>query len=129
MKKRKGVEVGSIISDISNFQKAFIEAFGKRYSEFRKTVLSEVEIPYSEITQGESVVEIKIKMPNISKRNLSLKIDDEKVEVRGKVNSGPDKKEFYKLIGLPSDTDIELAKAHYRDGVLHIRIPWSKEES
>ena len=70
---------------------------------------------------------VKIALPNVSKKNILLKISDGKIEVRGHAFVKENKKKllrgFYRTIDLPYNAVTDKAKALYRNNNLRIKIP------
>ena len=85
------------------------------------------EEPYCEISQNHRHFCINMKLPDVQKRDILLKIESNKVEVRGVMRTRVKGKAkiggFFRKIDIPRDTDQERAHAVFKNSALRIRIP------
>tara|TARA_Y100000310_G_scaffold335338_2_gene417094 strand:+ start:13010 stop:13387 length:378 start_codon:yes stop_codon:yes gene_type:complete len=102
-----------------------ILTFFKKNANFVKKRLGKFEEPYSEISQNHKQVMIKVLLPDVSKNNLQLKMNDRLIEIKAeqkKIKWRP-AKTFYRAIDLPSNANIKNAVAQYKKNKLKIVIP------
>ena len=103
--------INIINRNITNIRKDFV-----RYHE-----------PYSEVLQNYRSMLVRIKLPDVPKKNLLLKVGNGKIEVRGHTFIRENDKKllrgFYRIINLPQNALLHKAKAKYKNDVLKIKIP------
>lgn len=81
--------------------------------------LRRYEEPYCEISQDDKQVRIHMKMPEVNKMNVQLVISKKKIEVKGMGK----KNNYFKIIDIPPQLNIEKAHASYDEGRLKLTIP------
>ena len=84
------------------------------------------EHPYSEISTNDKEIKINIKLPNVQKRNINLKIYQKSLEVDGIKKKGGKTTGFYRNISLPENVLLKKANASFKKETLKIRIPLRK---
>ena len=87
-----------------------------------KRSLESYEEPYCEMTQNEKGVKINIKLPNVRRRSISLRMNSKKMEVKGENG----KANYYRLIDIPSIVDITRAHAVFNNGTLKVILPYAR---
>ena len=80
------------------------------------------EEPYCEMSQNEKGVRINIKLPNVKRRSISLRMNSKKMEVKGENG----KANYYRLIDIPSIVDITRARAIFNKGTLKVTLPYAR---
>ncbi len=95
--------------------------------------------PFSQISQNDKMIEIKIKLPAINKKDILVNVGKNFVEIKAekqlrkvkRTKKSYRKKEFYKgfyrKISLPINADYEKAKAKFIKNHLIIKIPKKKK--
>jgi len=95
--------------------------------------------PFSQISQNNKLVEIKVKLPGINKKDILIKVGKNFVEIKAEkkirkvkeTKRNYEKKElykgFYRKISLPDNIDYEKAKAKFVKENLIIQIPKRKK--
>ncbi len=74
--------------------------------------------PLVDVFDGEKTVQIVAEMPGIEKEDVELSVEGRELEIRA---SRGDRK-YHEFVELPSNVDIDSAKASYRNGVLDITL-------
>ncbi len=87
-----------------------------------KKALEHYEEPYCEITQNEKGVRVDVRLPAVKKRSIDLRMNSRKLEVRGENG----RKNFYKIIDIPSIVDITRARAVYTKETLRVMLPYHR---
>lgn len=97
-----------------------LERFGNRLIEApgRETIFSEEREPITDIIEGDEEVAVTIEIPGVSKRDIDLRVNEDKLEI--KVNN-PERK-YHKIVELPCKVDPDTAKATYRNGILDVVV-------
>lgn len=81
--------------------------------------LQETYEPLVDIFDGESEVKIYVELPSEGKDDIKLNLVEGKVEIKTK--------NFYKIIEVPKNVDIEKASSKHKNRVLEVTIPKKKE--
>ena len=82
------------------------------------------EEPYTEISQNARKFFIKIKLPDVKKKDLFLKVNKNTVAIRGdSIRSHKLMKGYYKDIEVPEDAITDKIKATFKRKILNIKIP------
>jgi HSP20 family molecular chaperone IbpA len=98
-----------------------VRGLHKGYKELRKAMLP-YEEPYCEISHNPQHMRIHIKMPDVLKHTIHLKIHTKKVEIQGiqkKKNKG-----YYKVVDIPTRVDTGRLRAVYSGGSLKMKLPY-----
>jgi len=84
---------------------------------FKPSTLTSKETrePLTDVFQEEKAIKIYVELPGEKKDDIQLNITKGKVEIKAK--------NFYKMIQVPQNVDIEKASSKYNNGVLAIIIP------
>ncbi len=114
-----------------DFQKFFTDV-NKQVDIVRKNLVT-YEEPYSEITQNDKIIEILVKLPDVYKKDLTVKLEGNQVFVnahqREKSMFGYiTKKGFSRKILIPDNALLKKAKAVYKGDILKIKIPKSNSK-
>ena len=103
----------------------FVKIVKKNINTIRKA-MGQFEEPYSEMSQNFREIFIKVTLPDIEKKYLTLKMIGKSVEILAEQkNNGKHVKTYYSSIDLPSTADILNASAKYIGETLFIRVPQS----
>ena len=119
-------QVNLLLTDIHQGVQKNIVRINKQVTEVRKWFLK-YEEPYCEISQNHRSFFINMKLPDVHKKDITLKIENNKVEVKG-IRKQREKKKvklagFYRVIEIPKNTKQEKARAIFKNNALKIRIP------
>ena len=84
---------------------------------FRPETLTSKETrePLTDIFQEKKAIKIYVELPGEEKDNIQLNVTKGKVEIKAK--------NFYKMIQVPRNVDVEKASSKYNNGILTIVIP------
>ena len=132
-RKEKGQNKEALKYLLKNFNKSInknFKGFNKQIDLIKKTFTSYQE-PYCEINQSLKGMNIKIKLPEVKKKDVLLNIYNDKIELKAesKIIDEKNKKKlmiFYRTIGLPPCSLVKKAKAEFKKESLKIKIPFSK---
>ncbi|MDQ1279242.1 MAG: hypothetical protein QG670_502 [Thermoproteota archaeon] len=75
--------------------------------------------PLVDVFDGESDVRLYIELPNGGKEGIQLSVVEGGVEIKAK--------DFYKIVKVPFDVDIERASSRHKNRVLEVTIPKKRE--
>ena len=85
--------------------------------------------PFVNITESADLYEVCVSAPGLEREELivygkraSLLVDGSAI-----TSSNKNKKNFHSNIAMPSDADTELAVAEYKNSVLHLYVPKTKQ--
>jgi len=97
----------------------------KRSSRGRpRIVVSDALEPLTDIYEDEDKVRVVLEMPGVDENKIKVEaVDERHIVVEG---SNHDRK-YRKEIELPTEVDVDAAKAVYKNGVLEITLPKKKE--
>lgn len=120
------ININGFIKDINTEINKNINILNKRIIKIRKNFVKYHE-PYSEISQDYKNMIVKITLPNTFKKDILLKVNNGKIEVRGhnfvKEKKSRVLKGFYRSIDLPSNAIPDKAVAKFKSDRLIIKIP------
>ncbi|HLC72318.1 MAG TPA: Hsp20/alpha crystallin family protein [Candidatus Nanoarchaeia archaeon] len=101
----------------------FVKIVRNNVNALRKA-LGQFEEPYSEMSQNFKEILIKVTLPDVERRYLTLKMVGKTIEiVADQKYKGKHLKTFYRSIALPSTADIMGASAKYISDTLYIKVP------
>jgi len=97
------------------------------------------KIPTVDVKETDKEITVIAEMPGINKEDIDIDIHEDRVEIRAETKE--EKKEekegyiykerregsFYRSLALPASVNAAKAKATYKDGVLTLALPKSKE--
>ena len=96
-----------------------------------------VRMPRVQMRDTGDALELRAEMPGIEAGNVSVRLEDDVLTISGEQREEEEGDgarteryvSFYRQIPLPDDIDTERAEASYRDGVLTVRFPKTRERS
>ena len=101
----------------------FVKILKRNIHAVRKA-MGQFEEPYSEMSQNFRYILIKIVLPAVEKRHLTLKMVGRTVEVLAEQkHHGRHVKTYYRSIALPSTANALQASATYVGETLYIKVP------
>ena len=101
----------------------FVSILKKNVNTLKKA-LGQFEEPYSEMSQNFKEILIRVVLPEIEKRYLTLKMIGKTVEVIAEhKHQGKHIKTYYRSIHLPSTANTLKASATYVGETLYIKVP------
>jgi len=87
---------------------------------FPKHATDEVREPLTDVFEDKDHVKLYVELPGVEKNDIQLNVTEGRAEVKAK--------NFYKVIDLPTrHVEFEKATANYKNGVLEVMIPKTKE--
>jgi HSP20 family protein len=107
--------------------------FGRRFSDWSEWS------PPVEVRERNGNVEISAELPGLSKDDLKVECTEGGITIEGEKKRETQTEEggvhrsersyghFYRVIPLPEGAEAEKAKAEFKDGVLHVRVPLSEQ--
>ena len=133
MKKKKGIdidivytkELGNFIRSLNTNIRKNIRAVNNQARVVQKYFLK-YEEPYSEVSQNFKALLIKVRLPYTKKRDITLRILGDKVEIEGVFNHKTGRRGFFRKVDLPSNARSDRAKAVFKNETLKIKIPLAK---
>lgn len=85
-----------------------------------KQAIDEVREPLADVFEEKDHIKLYIELPGVEKEDIQLNITNSQAEVKAK--------NFYKNIDLPTrDIKFDKATANYKNGVLEVTIPKTKQ--
>jgi len=89
-----------------------------------KKAMGKFEEPYSEMSQNFKAILIKVTLPDVERRYLTLKLIGKTVDILAEHRyQGKHMKTYYRSIALPSTANVAKASAKYIGDTLYIKVP------
>lgn len=137
MERRKGFIMRPFLEGIEReIEKVFDEFFGVPSVEGKYYSFS----PSLDIYEDEKSITIKVDVPGMSQKDISVEIQDNVLTIKGERKEEEEMKQknahiierrygkFIRRIALPENVEADKTKAKIKDGVLTITIPKKEEE-
>jgi HSP20 family protein len=95
--------------------------------------------PAIDVYDQKDRIVVKAELPGIDKKNVKVSVDGDVLSIRGETKKAQEVKEkdyyyseraygsFYRTLPLPAAVQKEKVKASYKDGILTIELPKTKE--
>lgn len=95
--------------------------------------------PRLDVSETESRLEIVADLPGMEKKDISVSLEDDLLTIKGEKKEEKESKDkvyhtierrsgsFYRAIRLPVEVEKDKVEALFKDGVLTLRLPKSKE--
>jgi HSP20 family protein len=83
---------------------------------FTRPLISSEREPLADVTTSNTEIKVIVEMPGVSKDKIRINAYDNSVEIK----SDDPQRNYYEVIDLPQEADIETAKSSYRNGILEI---------
>ena len=126
-------EVDTLRKEMDNLLERFIPDFGRSLD-------GAIFVPSAEIDETDTEFHLKLEVPGMSADDLDIEVSDTAVSVTGERKSetqseedGTRRSEFYygkfeRHVPLPSHIERDQVVAEYKDGILKLTLPKSKEQ-
>jgi HSP20 family protein len=97
-------------------------------------------MPAVDIREQNGNLEIDAELPGMTKDDVKVECTDEGIIIQGEKKREQESNEggfrrtersygsFYRMIPLPEGAQAEQAKAEFKDGVLHVRVPVTEQQ-
>ncbi len=121
------------------FNEAFLRPFGAIGFPRLRSLMTEDLAPSVDVfEEGEDIV-VKAELPGIKKEDIDIRLTDGMITISGEKKKEDEikRKDYYKLersygsfcrsFELPAEVQKDKVKSTFKDGVLEIRMPKSKE--
>lgn len=107
-------------------------------------VLNERGTPFSpemDVMETDKTFEISVSIPGIKKKDVNIEIENNVLSISGEKKQKREENNnryrrvesrygrFYRLLPLPDNIDSEKIDAEYKDGLLNITVPKTKESA
>jgi len=95
--------------------------------------------PRLDVSETENRLEVVADLPGMEKKDISVSLEDNLLTIKGERKEERESKEkqyhtierrsgsFYRAIRLPIEVEKDKVEANFKDGVLTLRLPKSKE--
>ena len=119
-----------LVKDLNKgFSKNF--KFVNKHIDTLKRTFTKYEEPYSEIRQTHKGMKIKIKLPDVKQKNVTLNITDTQVEIKAltKVLTKEKRKllkVYHRIIDIPPCSIPKQTQAKFNNEVLRIKVPFER---
>lgn len=138
--KRKQHATGSPLDFMRTGLDDLFDDFFKEF-DFAPGALSRTSsfVPSMDITGDDKQYNISAELPGLSKDNVEIELNDDMLTIKGEKKSETKQQDqgryhiersygtFSRTVRLPNDIDIDAVSADFKDGVLKITLPKSKE--
>lgn len=96
--------------------------------------------PTVDIKETKNAYQIKVELPGVDKKDVSVNIENGVLTIRGEKKTQKEEDEdkvhrvecsygsFYRSFALPGEVNIDKSNAHFKDGVLTLKLPKSDEQ-
>lgn len=113
----------------------FENVFPSRFDEGDRPALSTVWTPRMDLTETDGTYRLSMDLPGLSKEDVTLSIDDNRLVVSGERHEETKAKEhnvirmertfgsFYRSLPLPKSVNEDKINATFKNGVLTVEIP------
>jgi len=135
-------ELPRLLSPFEDMERWFEDFFRRPFPLFAPSLLPRLRMemtPTADIfEEGEDVV-VKAELPGMKKEEIEVKLTENTITISGekKKEEKIEKKDYYRVersygsfkraFNLPSEVQMDKAKAQFKDGILEIRIPKTEE--
>ncbi|MEW6556565.1 MAG: Hsp20/alpha crystallin family protein [Elusimicrobiota bacterium] len=126
--------------ELLDIRDAFDRFFGKSLSQKGLDTTKDFGFtPKIEIDEKKDAVVVKVEVPGIEKKDIKVKFEQGNLTLTGESKKEEEKKEkgyyyserrygnFYRSISLPAAVDEKNIKAKYKDGILNITLPKTRQ--
>lgn len=139
-------EPSKLLSPFGELERRFEDMFRRPFSLFGpdwfpRLKLSELEglHPSVDIFEEGPEVVVKAELPGLKKEEIDVKLTDNSITISGekKKEDKIEKKDYFRyetshgsftrVLSLPSEVQTDKVKAHFKNGVLEIRVPKTDE--
>lgn len=126
--------------------RAFDDVFGRFRSDFEDllfpsywdrelSLFPETRVPLVDLEDREKDYVLKVEMPGFKKEDIEIEVQNDSIEITGKVGWKYDKKaqayickeraceSFYRMVELPEEIKVDEVAANLSEGVLEITLP------
>lgn len=117
-----GPEGKPLIREFGNVKRGHLYGLNADVKPPRPEIRGESE-PMIDVLTTEGNVKVAVEMPGVEKDKIKIDAYDNKVEVR----SLEPKRNYHKLIDLPTEADVKTARSKYNNGILEITFDKKKE--
>ncbi len=115
--KQQGPIVYGFSMRVTPEGKIIVDEFGNTAKD-KEGELSNEREPVTDVINEKEEIVIISELPGVSKEDIQLKLSDRMLNI--KVDT-PERK-YFKNVRLPAQVDPKSAKAHYKNGVLEVRL-------
>lgn len=96
--------------------------------------------PAVELSEQDGNYQLKAELPGVSKDNIDVEVTDDVVTIKAETKKEEEEKKentyrsefrygkFIRSVQLPSEVDNSNAKAEFKDGILTVTLPKTREE-
>ena len=98
-------------------------------------------VPAIDVSETDKEIVVHAEVPGVDAKDIDISLNGRVLTIKGERKQEQEDKEknyhrierrygsFSRSFELPADADIAKVKAHYKDGVLQINLPKTKEQS
>ncbi len=127
-------EEGPLRGDLSSFRRQVDRLFDSFFGREPSLWPEERNIPLIDVVETDEEVVIKAELPDMEEKEVSLSLSGENLIIKGERKGEREEKNkhfhrmerwfgvFERVVPLPVSVDQEKISAHYRKGVLEIRL-------
>jgi len=104
------------------------KGINKSLDSIRK-IFTRYEEPFCEIRQNHKGMKISIKLPDVKKKDITLNITSNMIEIKASTVLYEDEKRilknYYRIINIPQCSQSKKTKAEYKKDKLEIKVPYT----
>ncbi|MDP3479608.1 MAG: Hsp20/alpha crystallin family protein [Desulfoprunum sp.] len=134
--KRRSSNVPNVISDMDDMVKRMWYGFPFH------NLQDDLDIGWSprlDVSETDQAIEILADLPGMEKKDISVSLEDDLLTIKGERKEEKENKDkqyhtierrtgsFYRALRLPVEVDIERSEANFKDGVLTLKLPKTKD--
>ncbi|MBP1875959.1 Spore protein SP21 [Ensifer adhaerens] len=128
--------VFSLQRDVNRIFDDFWKRFDQPFGAFGRW---DANGPPTDIAETESALEVSVELPGIDQKDVDVSLMDSALTIKGEKKSEQEESKkgyhlsersygsFYRSIPLPSGVDTDKANAQFKNGVLTVTVPKTKE--
>ena len=84
-------------------------------------------VPNLDVAEDDKAFQVSVELPGMSDKDVTVTVDDRTLTIRGEKKDEHAYGSFRRTIELPRDVDAAKIEAKFKDGVLTIELPKTKE--
>lgn len=134
--KRRSSNTPNVISDMDDMVKRMWYGFPFH------NLQDDLDIGWSprlDVSETDQAIEIKADLPGMEKKDISVSLEDDLLTIKGERKEEKENKDkqyhtierrtgsFYRALRLPVEVEIERSEANFKDGVLILKLPKTKD--
>jgi len=127
------------LDELQDIRDYFDQTFSSRFSPFKRMLKRGIWSPTIDLYDQKDRLVIKVELPGIKKEDVKITVEEDTLTIKGECKKEEEvsEKDYYfqeraygsfsRTITLPASVEKDKVHAAYKDGIMTIDIPKSKE--